>query len=82
MKNIISKEDMAVAQAIRSSVAVYRDAEDLISIGAYRAGSNHSIDHAISMNEPTNEFLRQDFREGVTIAEGFAKMREIVGEEA
>jgi flagellum-specific ATP synthase len=40
-------------------MAAYRDHEDLISIGAYRAGANPTVDAAIAMRDEINRFLRQ-----------------------
>ncbi len=34
---------------MRQLMAVYRDNEDLISIGAYKTGSNALVDRAIAM---------------------------------
>ena len=41
-------------------LATYNEAEDLINIGAYKSGSNPSIDYAISKIDAVNTFLRQD----------------------
>jgi len=40
-------------------LATYNEAEDLINIGAYKNGSNKSIDYAISKIEAVNKFLQQ-----------------------
>ena len=40
-------------------MATYSESEDLINIGAYKAGSNKTIDFAISKIEKVNEFLVQ-----------------------
>ncbi len=44
----------------------YREAEDLINIGAYEPGSNPSIDKAIEMNGGLRDFFRQDIAEHVS----------------
>lgn len=43
--------------------ATYRDAEDLVNIGAYVKGSNPRIDRAVSRIDRINAFLRQDMHE-------------------
>jgi flagellum-specific ATP synthase len=48
-------------------LAVYRDHEDLISIGAYRRGANRQVDLAIDMLDDIGKFLRQRVDEPVTI---------------
>lgn len=59
MNDIVPAEHRAAAQTIRELLAVYRDHEDLISIGAYRAGANPTVDMAIAMREDISKFLRQ-----------------------
>jgi flagellum-specific ATP synthase len=44
---------------MKKVLATYRDAEDLINIGAYKAGSNKDIDFAIEKIEAVNTFLMQ-----------------------
>jgi flagellum-specific ATP synthase len=48
---------------VRELLAVYREHEDLISIGAYRRGSNKKVDAAIDMQDEMNKFLRQQVDE-------------------
>lgn len=51
------------ATALRNSISVFRDNEDLISIGAYQRGSNPQIDRAITMQPQIEQFLSQPARE-------------------
>jgi flagellum-specific ATP synthase len=46
---------------------MYRDHEDLITIGAYRRGSNPQVDLAIEMREEINRFLTQRREESSTL---------------
>lgn len=48
-----------VSQA-RGHLSEYRRNADLISIGAYRAGSDPRVDRAIAMREPLKTFLTQE----------------------
>lgn len=59
MPDIVSKEHLHAANTTKSNIATYREAQDLINIGAYQAGSNPSIDRAIAANEDINAMLRQ-----------------------
>lgn len=59
MRAVVSPEHAKMAQKLREILAVYRDAEDLINIGAYKAGANPKIDKAIKLIDPVNEFLKQ-----------------------
>ena len=40
-------------------MASYREAEDLISVGAYQKGSNPKIDRAVALNDRINQYLMQ-----------------------
>jgi flagellum-specific ATP synthase len=59
MNDIVPAEHRAAAQTIRELLAVYRDHEDLISIGAYRQGANPTVDMSIAMRDEILRFLRQ-----------------------
>ncbi len=48
------------AQNPRQALAAYRDAEDLIQLGAYVSGSNPALDASIRLRPELLEFLRQD----------------------
>jgi flagellum-specific ATP synthase len=60
MPEVAEKAHYKQAGRIKSMMAVYDDAQDLINIGAYKAGSNPDIDEAIKHIRPINEFLMQD----------------------
>jgi flagellum-specific ATP synthase len=60
---ITSEEVRAAATGLRETVAVYRAKEDLISIGAYAAGSDPMIDYAIAKLPAIDAFLRQGIHE-------------------
>ncbi len=59
MVDVTSDEHQQAAARLRELAAVYRDHEDLISIGAYRRGANAMVDRAIDMQPSIAEFLRQ-----------------------
>lgn len=79
MKNVITSEHLKMAQVIRENIATYREAEDLINIGAYRVGSNPKIDTAINLNEAIELFLRQNDREHTSMDVTEDLMRQITG---
>jgi len=60
MIEIVSKEHRETASSLRNILATYKEAEDLINIGAYVAGSNPRIDYSISKIESVRNFLKQD----------------------
>lgn len=63
MLEVVPKEHYQAAQQLRSVMAIYRDAEDLINIGAYVKGSNPRIDDAIQKIDGIRQFLQQDVYE-------------------
>ena len=63
MSAVVSPGHQERALQIKSLLGAYSEAEDLINIGAYAAGSNPQIDLSLKFIEPINEFLQQDSRE-------------------
>lgn len=76
MSSIVTDEHKALAGKLKSVLATYNEAEDLINIGAYKKGSNQNIDYAIEKIDQINGFLRQgvyekySFDEEVELLEG------------
>lgn len=66
MSAIASREHKQAAGKLKNVLATYKDAEDLINIGAYKKGSNPEIDYAIEKDRAVNEFLMQETDEKVT----------------
>ena len=63
MSQIAAREHKQAAGKLKTVLATYQEAEDLINIGAYKSGSNPSIDYAISKIDAVNQFLCQDVDE-------------------
>lgn len=63
MPHIATPEQQAAARSIRQLLSAYREQEDLISIGAYRKGTNKVVDAAIDLREVINAFLQQTVNE-------------------
>ena len=77
MSQIASREHKQAAGKLKNVVATYNEAEDLINIGAYKNGSNPSIDHAISKIEAVNQFLCQDVEEKFSFEDSVAMLRRL-----
>ena len=60
----------------------YRDAEDMISIGAYKDGSDPEIDQAKNIAPKINRFLRQEIEKRMRIEQAFPLLKNIIGLEA
>ena len=69
MSAIADPEHKKAAGKLKSVLATYNDAEDLINIGAYRMGANKNIDYAISKIDMVNEFLLQETDEKFSFEE-------------
>jgi len=63
----------------RQVMATYSDMEELIRLGAYRAGSSPEVDEAITLHEPLETFLRQGKNEVCGLADGYRQLQQIVG---
>lgn len=59
MQKLVDDEHLKLCGNIRETLAVYKEQEDLINIGAYKNGSNAKIDRAVKYIEPVNRFLCQ-----------------------
>ncbi len=79
MNEVVTKEHLKAAQQMRALMAVYKDAEDLIHIGAYVKGSSARIDEAIQKIDPINDFLCQDIYEVDTYEATEQKLLGITG---
>ena len=78
MNEVVDAEHLKAAQRLRSLQATFQEAEDLINIGAYSAGSNPEIDRAIERNPGIRDFLRQGVMEKVDFADTVARMKRLV----
>ena len=67
MSAVVPKEHMEANRKLRALMAVYKEAEDLIHIGAYVKGSSQKIDEAVQKIDAINDFLCQ----GVFEVQGF-----------
>ena len=63
----------------RQVMATYSDMQELIRLGAYRAGSSPEVDEAITLHEPLETFLRQGKNEVCSLDDGYRQLQQIVG---
>jgi flagellum-specific ATP synthase len=62
----------------RQVMATYADMEELIRLGAYRAGSSPEVDEAIRLHEPLEAFLRQAKEEKSSLDDGYRQLAQIL----
>ena len=79
MVEVVSKEHRILASRFRNMMGLYQKNADLISIGAYKKGSNGALDEAVSKIDRMNQFLEQDIDESFEYHEILALMKEITG---
>lgn len=75
-----AEEFRPVVREAKRHLATYADMEELIRLGAYRAGSSAEVDHAIRLHEPLEAFLRQGKEEATTIREGYEALARILAD--
>lgn len=67
MKDVVSPAHWERTLEVKSLLAAYAEAEDLVNIGAYARGSNPRIDRALDFIEPIEEFLKQGSNDAGTL---------------
>jgi flagellum-specific ATP synthase len=77
MIDVVPEEQVLLSHMIRDVLATYREAQDLINIGAYVKGSNPKIDYAQSKINQINSFLKQKMGERAGFEESAAALRDI-----
>ncbi len=79
MPEVTTPEHRAAADKLREVLTHYQEAEDLINLGAYVAGSNPRVDEAIALQPRVMAFLRQDTHESSDFARTLDELRQAVG---
>ena len=82
MSSIATKEHKVMAGKLKNVMATYQEAEDLINIGAYKAGSNKNIDYAIEKIDQVNDFLCQSTEDKFDFDEVVGALEQMFGESA
>ena len=82
MSQIAQRGHKSYAGRLKNVLATYNEAEDLINIGAYKAGSNPGIDYAIQKIEEVNQFLMQEVNEKFSFEESVGLLEAIFADGA
>ena len=70
---------LPVVRRARRVLSTYADMEELIRLGAYRAGSSQEVDEAVALMPDLEAFLGQGKEEATSIGDGYARLAQIVG---
>ena len=74
-----SAEENALTRRARELLAVHDDMQDLLRLGAYKVGTDPKVDEAVRLAPQIEMLLRQDRNAHVGIAEGFQRLRDLIG---
>ena len=78
MPGAVNEDQNEMIKAVKSHIATYDDMQELIRIGAYRAGSNEDVDRAIALHPHIEDFLSQEITSECSIDEAFAVIADIL----
>jgi flagellum-specific ATP synthase len=79
MPDVVPEAHMALANRVRSWLATFADAEDLINIGAYAPGTSARIDAAVAKMDAITAFLRQGLREQSALEASWQDLAALAG---
>jgi flagellum-specific ATP synthase len=80
MSDIVERDHLDMARKLVRVLATYREAEDLINIGAYVDGSDPNIDFAKKMIRKINSFLQQDIGQNISFKESLSRLKKALTE--
>jgi flagellum-specific ATP synthase len=80
MPAVASAEHRESAALVRRLLAAYARSEDLVRIGAYKAGADEDLDRALRARPALREFLVQDAEERMDFAGCLARLSELADE--
>jgi flagellum-specific ATP synthase len=78
MNDIVDPAHVDVANELRNIMSVYESNYDLISIGAYKKGTNPALDMAIAKIDRINAFLQQKTTDKFDFETSLALMKEAI----
>lgn len=74
LPHCLGEEDNAIRLAARRELATWKDMEELVRLGAYRAGASAEVDRAVALAPRIEDLLRQDQRTRSFAAQDFAAL--------
>jgi flagellum-specific ATP synthase len=75
---LLDRGQLELAAEVRSLLSAYRDARDLVDIGAYVPGSNPLVDRALHLKGDVDGFLRQPIDEITDAHEAWAHLHSVL----
>ena len=77
MNDVAPHDHQELAGRFKETLATYQQSEDLINIGAYKAGSNSGIDYAISKMDGMMKYLKQAVHDPVSMQAAVQDLKKI-----
>jgi flagellum-specific ATP synthase len=74
MPTVVSEQQYEAAGRVRELLSIFESAQDLINIGAYKAGSNPKVDWALAHIESVDAFLKQGIAENFSFDDTVAQL--------
>lgn len=78
MADVAPAHVIEVAAQTRELLAIYREAEDLITIGAYKPGQSPKVDRAVQLIDKINLYMRQNSQEACRIEQSWSELAAIL----
>ncbi|ELA7156095.1 flagellar protein export ATPase FliI [Vibrio parahaemolyticus] len=79
MPQITTEEHVLMSKAVRQVLSICRKNQDLVSIGAYKPGTDPAIDGAFTLKPKLDEYLQQRMKESVPYDMCVNMLRNILG---
>ncbi|HHF3042843.1 flagellar protein export ATPase FliI [Vibrio diabolicus] len=79
MPQITTEEHVLMSKAVRQVLSICRKNQDLVSIGAYKPGTDPAIDGAFTLKPKLDEYLQQSMKESVPYDMCVSMLRNILG---
>ncbi len=78
MHSIATREQLELANRFKQVYSTYQQNRDLITVGAYRRGSDPRVDMAVDQWPRMLDFLRQDMFDPVGVDRSYADLKQLV----
>jgi flagellum-specific ATP synthase len=76
MSDVVTPDHKILARRVRDVLSAYKDAADLVEVGAYVSGTNPRVDAALRCIHDLNAFLRQEPTERFALKETLSRLRQ------
>ncbi|WP_299686191.1 flagellar protein export ATPase FliI [uncultured Vibrio sp.] len=79
MPQITTEEHLLMSKAVRQVLSICRKNQDLVSIGAYKPGTDPAIDSAFTLKPKLDEYLQQKMKETVSYGMCVNMLKHVLG---